>query len=199
MGITHELDILIVSENLSLKNVELLKGDSYGCLINIKVNGQKTFDFMFILRPDWTEVQKVKSIKMLNNGFPVEMKVIKSSLFEVVYQASFTTCFNTTLEIFSDNFKQFKEKYPIVNINTIKREYEIVNSGMTCINLDSPICDEDRIKYTKYDYSFIGDSYNEIDYYATDNEEDSDEDFEDDTDIEDDTDDDGYSDEEDDN
>ncbi|QEJ79215.1 host-range protein [Goatpox virus] len=158
MGIRHELDILLVSENIALKNVELLKGDSYGCTINIKVNQQKKLDFIIILRPDWTEVRNVKKINMVCNGVVIDTTLIKKSFYEEVYSSSVTVFQNTTVEFFSDTSKKYKEEYPIVNINTIKRYYEIKDSRMTCINFESPISDYDQVNYLK-DYINISDDY----------------------------------------
>ncbi|AAL69803.1 SPV064 putative host range protein [Swinepox virus] len=181
MGITHELDIFLVSEDIAMKHVELHKGNSYGCVLNIKSSCRKQMKIIFVLKPDWTEIDSIKPIQMEADGIYIDVTIIKQSFYEVIYCSNFTIYGDSVINIFSDIDRCTKEKYPIININIDKKKYEIIESGYTYIYIQSPIDKEDKLTYMRDDYV---DEYNSsdddcIDYYDCDYDDDDNNDAED--------------------
>ncbi|CAC21305.1 67R protein [Yaba-like disease virus] len=164
MGITHELDIFVTNEDLALKNVELFKGNSYGCFINLKVKEEKKFNIIFVLKPDWSEVDKVKPIRMIVNNNSVDVEKVSESLYQVVYSASFSINSDSYVKVFSDNPDKYKHMYPTVTINVPKKKFKVVDQGNTYMFIQSPIDDCDKEQFLKNEFEYY-DEENDFDDY----------------------------------
>ncbi|QHR82606.1 host range virulence factor [Brazilian porcupinepox virus 1] len=147
MGITHEFDIFITNDDIAVKNVELIKGDNYGCSIDFKVSSEKRIDMILVLQPDWSETSP-KKINVMLNGSEVDTDIIISTLYKVVYSFSFSIDSNSTLNIYSDNSPSFISKYPYICIDIDRKRYSVVNRGYTYVYVNSPIDSRDRRLFT---------------------------------------------------
>ncbi|AAR07423.1 67R [Yaba monkey tumor virus] len=161
MGITHELDIFVTNEDLALKNIELFKGNSYGCFINLKVKEEKRFNMIFVLRPDWSEIDSVKPIRMTVNNNHVDVEKVSESIHEVVYSASFLISFNSLVKVFSDDPDKYKNVYPTVTINVPKKKFKVVDQGNTYMFIQYPIDDCDKERFLKDEFKYCDNEYDQ--------------------------------------
>ncbi|AFB76936.1 host range virulence factor [Cotia virus SPAn232] len=168
MGIEHEFDIFIVSDDISINNAELIKGDSYGCYIEFKTKQKKTIDVVFVLQPDWSDAS-IKEIKAKLNGEIIDTTIVSKYLYKIVQRCSFTITSNSILELFSDTNKEMSDKYPFVSINLNKKKYKIVKCGYSYVHVNSPIENGDKLlfcdeEYSNYETESDDDDYNDDEY-----------------------------------
>ncbi|APG58284.1 putative host range protein 2 [BeAn 58058 virus] len=152
MGITHKFDIFILSDDISINNAELLKGDSYGCSIQFKTNQRKKIDIAYVIHPDWSET-RIKDIKAKLNGETIDTIPVSKTLYKIVHKCSFSITENSILELFSDTNKEMTDKYPFVSINLNKKKYKIVKTGYTYVYVNSPIDSGDKLLFCDEEYS----------------------------------------------
>ncbi|AGU99745.1 m62R [Myxoma virus] len=142
MGIQHKLDVFIVSEGIAVKDANLLKGDSYGCTIKIKLDKEKTFKIVIVLEPEW--IDEIKPIYMKVGGVPVELELDYKDAIKRIYSAEVVLTSNSVIRLFSDVDERYTCEYPTIKVNTIKKYYNVQNAGMTCVYVESPINVRDK-------------------------------------------------------
>nr|QIJ55618.1 recombinant pox virus host range protein [Myxoma virus]UPO78964.1 ha-M064 [Myxoma virus]UPO78969.1 M064 [Myxoma virus] len=169
MGINHCLDIFVTTENLSLKQVNLYRGDSYGCTIKVKTDVGKNIEFVIVLEPDWSEVVKVKPILMRVNGKKNKLKLVEKTLMTVIYTTTIFIEKNSVIEFYSDRDELYTDGYPSLVIDMIKKQCKIVEVGRSYIYIDFPINDEDKLKYKHKDDCCIEQSDDDDDDYENEN------------------------------
>nr|6S5I_A Chain A, M62R [Myxoma virus]7U0V_A Chain A, Probable host range protein 2-1 [Myxoma virus (strain Lausanne)] len=142
MGVQHKLDIFLVSEGIAIKEANLLKGDSYGCTIKIKLDKEKTFKFVIVLEPEW--IDEIKPIYMKVNDESVELELDYKDAIKRIYSAEVVLSSDSVINLFSDVDVSYTSEYPTIKVNTIKKYYSVQNRGMTYVHIESPINTKDK-------------------------------------------------------
>ncbi len=141
MGITHNFDIEIENLSICLRDLEVFKGDYYGCTIFVYANIPREMIFRVVLRPDWSEVETPKPVNMTLNDKILELEEVENTLHRIVYKIKVMVTGRVVIRFFSDyKFELFKNYFPIINLNLKKGEYKVVEQNYTYANIDSSRC-----------------------------------------------------------
>nr|SMZ64576.1 Host-range virulence factor [Cowpox virus] len=147
MGIQHEFDI-IINGDIALRNLQLHKGDNYGCRLKIISNGYKQLKFRFIIRPDWSEIDDVKGLTVFSNNYAVKVNKVDDTFYYVIYEAVIHL-YNkkTEILIYSDDENElFKHYYPYISLNMTSKKYKVKEE-----NYSSPYIEHPLIPYRDYE------------------------------------------------
>ncbi|AKJ93651.1 type 1 ifn inhibitor [Raccoonpox virus] len=146
MGIQHEFDIII--GDIALRNLQLHKGNNYGCKIKIVSDIYKQLKFRFIIRPDWSEVKEVKGLTVFANKYFVKLNKVDESLHYVIYDAVIHLYSKTTeIMVYSDdNNELFKYYYPYISLNLNNKKFKVKEE-----NYSSPYIEHPLIPYRDYE------------------------------------------------
>ncbi|AEN03760.1 host-range protein [Yokapox virus] len=140
MGIEHEFEI-IIDKSIGLRNLQLSKGDNYGCFIKIKSSEYKKLSFRFIIRPDWSEVSFVKDLYVKSNNHFVKLNKVLQTLHHVVYDADI--CLHkkiTYISIYSEHTKSlFTDYYPYISLNLNNNNFRIIRENFTYPSIEYPL------------------------------------------------------------
>ncbi|AFB76914.1 host range virulence factor [Cotia virus SPAn232] len=127
MGITHEFEI-IIDNCIALRQLELCKGDNYGCKIRIISKYTSKLNFRFIIRPVWSEVTHIKEITATVNGDDLPLNKVSESMYCVIYEADIYLNRRITTVLVSssgNNTEMFKKYYPNIKLNLISKKYDV--------------------------------------------------------------------------
>ncbi|AST09388.1 host-range protein [Murmansk poxvirus] len=140
MGIQHEFDI-IIDRCIGLRNLQLYKGDNYGCMLKITSNDYKKMRFRFIIRPDWSEVEEVKELIVTSNNYPVKLNKVEQTLHHVIYDADICLYKKVTnISIYSEKSTElFRDKYPHISLNLNNNDFRIKKENCAYPDIEYPL------------------------------------------------------------
>ncbi|AAF17944.1 gp062R [Rabbit fibroma virus] len=153
MGIQHKLDVFIVSENIAIKDANLLNGDSYGCTIKLKLNTKKSVRFVVLLEPEW--IDEIKPMYMKLNGVSVDLKLDYKDAIKRIYSVDLVLYSDSVIHLFSDTDERYTCEYPTIKVNMIKKYYHVQHRGTTCVHIESPINVSDKYWFMKRDGWYV--------------------------------------------
>ncbi|AOP31499.1 type 1 ifn inhibitor [Skunkpox virus] len=146
MGIQHEFDVMI--GDIALRNLQLHKGNNYGCKIKIVSDTYKKLKIRCIIRPDWSEVTDVKGLIIFANGYIVKLNKVDESFNHVAYDAVINL-YNKKTDIMissDDDPYLFKNYYPYISLNLNNKKFKVKEE-----NYSSPYIEYPLIPYRDYE------------------------------------------------
>ncbi|QDJ95081.1 type I IFN inhibitor [Hypsugopox virus] len=161
MGISHQMDVHVYSENLSIIDTAPKKGDYYGVELNFTSIREHDIIIVIIIYPDWSEVNGVKPLVAVVNDEEIVINKVYESLHKVVFTCKFTVIDYANVKIYSKNDEHYidDKMCPEIDIDIDLKEFNMIKEGFTYSYAYSPITTENKKECIKAlnEYKATGD------------------------------------------
>ncbi|ASK51272.1 Type I IFN inhibitor [Eptesipox virus] len=146
MGITHQMDVHVCSENISIVGAAPKKGDYFGMKMNITSTEEHEISLVIIIYPDWSEVPGIRPFIVTVNDVKIPVKRAYESLYKVIFTCKFIVMGNVYVTMYSKNDEEYlyDKRCAEIDINIDEKEFNLISEGYTYAYAYSPIDEENK-------------------------------------------------------